>query len=264
MQKMAEAGLKAGERQRQVIELYERDKIPQMDAGDYKERGGKLLKYLWRDLGLPGEPELYDQIRWLDFLLNYYADFSLDEVKIAFEYFIAGRLDTRFKRKPVHYGKWSIDFASQVLKAYREKRGDVVMEVTRQLPRSAEWSEEKKAEVKTEFYSMLRRNLIAAKKGKKNWPREWNTLFIHRTLCELGLLSPTELSDKSIELAYSACLTNNNLTAWEKRKVREEYGNGKINDVLARMAETIEVGKEIEQFLEMTDVQTIKNAFDGL
>ena len=248
-----------------TIEFDSRTKIPRMDAADYKPKAETLLKYLWKDLGLQGVPELYDNIRFCEFLLKFFPDFSLDEVKLSFEYWIAGELESVIASNVSHYGRWSIDFASKILIGYRIYRRKTRNDVNKLLPSHTEREatpEEKRA-IEKGFMTDLRDALISAKNGGDPFPSYWYSSFIFENLCKVGLAKPVEVEKENYDAAFGKALASDRIGSEEKQSIREKYAVGSIGTMLTRSAISMKVEQEVKKILEEKSSDEIRDAFEN-
>ncbi len=103
-----------------------------------------LAKYICKDYGIvnfEGKDATYAATRFMKTLQKYYSDFSLKEVRIAFELAAVGELDEWLPKdkhgKPdaKHYNSFNVEYYTKILNAYRSKRSKVWTSVKKALPK---------------------------------------------------------------------------------------------------------------------------------
>lgn len=100
----------------------------------------QLLKYICDDVGINKVPDQYEATRITDILKRYYSNFSLAEIKLAFELSLVGELDDYLPRgrdskaDNNHYQKFNIDYLTKILNAYRNYQNKVLFKVYDSLP----------------------------------------------------------------------------------------------------------------------------------
>lgn len=98
-----------------------------------------LFKYIAKDVGytIPSKEEewKYIQTRILDVLRKYFAKFTLNDIKLAFELTAMGELDVFLpknkdgKADRGHYQNFNAEYFAKILHAYQEKQGCVFEKV---------------------------------------------------------------------------------------------------------------------------------------
>lgn len=106
-----------------------------MPPKELTRAAGVILEFSMRDMGISRPPDEYDGTRFVDILVQHFPDFTIDEVKEAFERFSLGDLDpylpTDSRGKTIdHYQQFSMRFYVKVLRAYRAKQQDVRQQVS--------------------------------------------------------------------------------------------------------------------------------------
>jgi len=79
---------------------------------------GKVIATILGDLGVKTLPDKYAQQRIIYYLMRYYRDFSVTEVREAFELALTGEFDVNIE----HYNSFDIRYISRILNAYRSFR----------------------------------------------------------------------------------------------------------------------------------------------
>lgn len=82
----------------------------------------------------------YIQSRLLDILKRYYSDMTFADIKMAFELATTGELDEFLPKDKQgnpdknHYQQFNADYFAKILKAYKQKRTDVIAKAYKALP----------------------------------------------------------------------------------------------------------------------------------
>ncbi len=79
---------------------------------------GKAIALVIADLGLKTIPDQSSQKRMIHYFLNYYHDFSFEEIIKAFELAMVGKIDISIE----HYDSFDIKYLTSILNAYRQYR----------------------------------------------------------------------------------------------------------------------------------------------
>jgi hypothetical protein len=79
---------------------------------------GKIISTILKDIGIQNYPDQYAQKRIIYYLLRYYKDFSLTEIRQAFELALTGQV----KVNAEHYQSFDMRYVSRILNAFREFR----------------------------------------------------------------------------------------------------------------------------------------------
>jgi hypothetical protein len=118
LSKADDLGLQVAILDRRLIKAAGRQPIMELPERERVERVGVLLKGVFRDLGIKGEPERYDGARLLGYLELNHPKFTTSDVKEAFELFLSGRLAQDLPERHDHYQQFSVAFYARVFKAY--------------------------------------------------------------------------------------------------------------------------------------------------
>lgn len=257
------AGLQIHRHKIEALRNSEKPRITEMDPTEYTQIAQELLRYLWKDFGMQGIPEQYDYVRFSEFLVAYFRDFSLDEIKLAFEYFLTGELEGYVRDNLNHYGRWSIQFATEILKGYRKYRGAAITDTRRLLPdpKERELTEEEKDQIDLDWRRGLYLRIQAAIQEGKELPRYFYSDLSHRTLCKVGLLEPREITDDEVEEGFGKFLARTDVQGYEKKKYREDYENGKLSGILKRTVINHAIRKDIDGLIQEGDLDRIREKF---
>lgn len=118
--------------------------ISEIDDETLVTKLANMLKYIAMDVGfiIPQITEdwQYIQVRTLDILKRYYSNFTLSDIKLAFELATTGELDEFLPKDRQgnpdknHYQQFNADYISKILNAYKRKQNVVIDKAFKVLP----------------------------------------------------------------------------------------------------------------------------------
>lgn len=118
--------------------------ISEIDDKTLVDKLANMLKYIAMDIGfiIPQDIEdwQYIQARILDILKRYYSNYTLSDVKLAFELATTGELDEFLPKDKHgnpdknHYQQFNADYLSKILNAYKRKQNVVIDKAFKVLP----------------------------------------------------------------------------------------------------------------------------------
>lgn len=118
--------------------------ISEIDDETLVTKLANMLKYIAMDVGfiIPQITEdwQYIQARTLDILKRYYSNFTLSDIKLAFELAMTGELDEFLPKDRQgnpdknHYQQFNADYISKILNAYKRKQNVVIDKAFKVLP----------------------------------------------------------------------------------------------------------------------------------
>lgn len=118
--------------------------ISEIDDKTLVDKLANILKYIAMDIGfiIPQDVEdwQYIQARILDILKRYYSNYTLSDVKLAFELATTGELDEFLPKDKHgnpdknHYQQFNADYLSKILNAYKRKQSVVIDKAFKVLP----------------------------------------------------------------------------------------------------------------------------------
>lgn len=154
-------GIKAIEIRRKMVQLPEvakalnpvekyifaastKTQISEIDDETLVTKLANMLQYIAMDVGfiIPQITEdwQYIQARTLDILKRYYSNFTLSDIKLAFELATTGELDEYLPKDKQgnpdknHYQQFNADYFAKILKAYKQKQTDVIDKAYKAIP----------------------------------------------------------------------------------------------------------------------------------
>lgn len=118
--------------------------ISEIDDETLVAKLANMLKYIAMDVGfiIPNITEdwQYIQARTLDILKRYYSNFTLSDIKLAFELATTGELDEFLPKDKQgnpdknHYQQFNAEYLSKILNAYKRKQNVVIDKAFKVLP----------------------------------------------------------------------------------------------------------------------------------
>ena len=118
--------------------------ISEIDDETLVTKLANMLKYIAMDVGfiIPQITEdwQYIQTRTLDILKRYYSNFTLSDIKLAFELATTGELDEFLPKDRQgnpdknHYQQFNADYISKILNAYKRKQNVIIDKAFKVLP----------------------------------------------------------------------------------------------------------------------------------
>lgn len=118
--------------------------ISEIDDETLVTKLANMLKYIAMDVGfiIPQITEdwQYIQARTLDILKRYYSNFTLSDIKLAFELATTGELDEFLPKDKHgnpdknHYQQFNVNYFAKILKAYKQKQTDVIDKAYKAIP----------------------------------------------------------------------------------------------------------------------------------
>lgn len=127
-----------------IFEASTKTQISEIDDETLVTKLANMLQYIAMDVGfiIPQITEdwQYIQARTLDILKRYYSNFTLSDIKLAFELATTGELDEYLPKDKQgnpdknHYQQFNADYFAKILKAYKQKQTDVIDKAYKAIP----------------------------------------------------------------------------------------------------------------------------------
>lgn len=105
-------------------------KTPNSQANPFLDELGKIFMQVIGDMGIKNLPSKTTEQRIIYYIVNYYKDFSLQEIRKAFELAIIGEIEVDAE----HYHSFDIKYICKILNAYRKRRTKAKELVKRNTP----------------------------------------------------------------------------------------------------------------------------------
>jgi len=217
-----------------------------------------MSKFVCRDIGVTywDQPKQmqYDNTRFFTTIKKYYSDFSISEIKTAFEMASIGELDEWLPKDKngaadnKHYNSFNLAYYSKILNAYRKKRNQVWSKVRRLLPvAESTISEEEKKENNrffiNEIYDAFDQYQINEIK-----PNFIMTMYLEEFLHQRLIKEIKKPTKSTIDKVYK-----NNLTKTrgkERRKLIDEYHSNNFKGSLKNQYQTAQNNLELERIFK--------------
>lgn len=191
---------------------------------------GILAKGIAKDFSIRNV-EKTEAFRFLDILKKYYSEFTLEEVRTAFELALVGELDSYLPKDKNgvpdknHYQVFSLEFVTKILNAFKSYKGKVWKKVY-MIEAKVEpvVTEEQKAEAEANFLFYVQDVFESYCRGEG-----LVTLFpivLKEHFIKEGLIEDRELTDKDYERARINIITNKNINPFEQASILEAVKNG--------------------------------------
>ena len=144
---------------------------------------GESIAIVIADLGIKTIPDKFAQKRIIYYLLTYYRDFSIDEIKLAFELALVGRITVDIE----HYHSFDIKYLSRILNAFRKYRNEQNRILIANQPKKVKVITEKEKKVSQirYFQNLERAYETYQKTGILNIFIHW---IAYNQLLEIGIL----------------------------------------------------------------------------
>lgn len=219
-----------------------------------------------KDLGISRREDANDMeyltMRFAEMTVKYHQDMSVSEVKTAFEMLMIGELDEFLrdhegKVRKEHYQSLSVDFATRVFKAYKQRRDKSVIKIRKLLPGIDEMKvvtdDDKRREFKG-FCAILERVIGRMANGEFN-PSEM-TPYIFETLCDCKVITAEEPTRDDVANAYATILGDQSLSGFLKDETKNLYARGELSPRLKIEAHS-KMRSRVLRTLEGFDVELV-------
>lgn len=188
-------------------------KTPVADFSDEEltHKVGLIAKYIARDAGIKSVDD-YEIARFMTVIKLYYSLFSLQEIRMAFEFAMTGELDEFLPRDKDrnpdknHYQTFNIEYITKILNAYKKRRQETEYKAYTALPQpKSQISPETKAYYRREMKRTVIVSFLAYKyRGKL--PDNVNSFLIYAEIERLGLAEPIQVTEADKKEAVARLL----------------------------------------------------------
>jgi CRISPR/Cas system CSM-associated protein Csm2 small subunit len=219
-----------------------------------------------KDLGISRKEDAnemeYLTMRFAEMTVKYHQDLSVSEVKTAFEMLMVGELDEFLrdhdgKVRKEHYQSLSVDYATRVFKAYKQRRDKSTIKIRKLLPgvdtMKVVTDEDKRREFKG-FCAILERVIGRMAKGEFN-PSEM-TPYIFETLCDCNVITAEEPTQEDIANAYATILADQSVSGFLKDETKNLHARGELSPRLKMEAHS-KMRSRILRTLEGFDTELV-------
>lgn len=123
---------------------------PQFEADVFLDDLGKVLYQAIGDLGIKTLPDKAGEDRITHYIVTYYRDFTIQDLRMAFELAIVGDLGVDIE----HYHSFDLKYICSILNAYRIRRNralSVLEKLKMEQEKPKELTEEEQQQIKQDF-----------------------------------------------------------------------------------------------------------------
>ena len=209
-----------------------------------------LISQINREIGIKVQLEQNDLIRLWDITTKYFSDFSLSEIKLAFEFMVIGEIDAFLPKDREgnpdknHYQYLSVEFYSRILRAYKRKKEKLITTIQTKHPTQIlQLNDSEKRVNREQYVSIILDWLAEYQNGGKP-----NIFLPSVTLKEFNLIGLTEETvevnptPEQINLALLEAIKSNSNN---NKKMIESYKKGEIPKEIVWGLEEQELKKKI-------------------
>lgn len=125
--------------ERRMLEASIKTPVADFSDEELTHKIGLIAKYIARDAGIKSVDD-YEIARFMSVLKLYYSLFSLQEIRMAFEFAMTGELDEFLPRDKDgnpdknHYQTFNIEYITKILNAYKKRRRETEHKGYKALP----------------------------------------------------------------------------------------------------------------------------------
>lgn len=172
-----------------------------------------VLKYIAMDVGIIIPKDIqewqYVQTRIFDILKRYYSNYTLSDVKLAFELATIGELDDFLPKDKQgnpdknHYQQFNAEYISKILNAYKQKRNIVIDKVFKLLPESkGEIEPQQRRQFKIQRQLRNRYIFLCYKYTGKFISELTDDMFLYDWLQKCGLADDVQVKEDDRKMAF--------------------------------------------------------------
>ena len=172
-----------------------------------------VLKSIAMDVGIIIPKDIqerqYVQTRIFDILKRYYSNYTLSDVKLAFELATIGELDDFLPKDKQgnpdknHYQQFNAEYISKILNAYKQKRNIVIDKVFKLLPESkGEIEPQQRRQFKIQRQLRNRYIFLCYKYTGKFISELTDDMFLYDWLQKCGLADDVQVKEDDRKMAF--------------------------------------------------------------
>ena len=172
-----------------------------------------VLKSIAMDVGIIIPKDIQDwqyvQTRIFDILKRYYSNYTLSDVKLAFELATIGELDDFLPKDKQgnpdknHYQQFNAEYISKILNAYKQKRNIVIDKVFKLLPESkGEIEPQQRRQFKIQRQLRNRYIFLCYKYTGKFISELTDDMFLYDWLQKCGLADDVQVKEDDRKMAF--------------------------------------------------------------
>lgn len=247
--------------QERILSAASKMPIRDMDDMELIPRAKKLFRFLAMDVGyaIPNETDwVYIQTRLVDILKRYYGGLTLEDIRLAFELAMVGKLDQWLPKNAhgapdkSHYNRFNAEYFGKILNAYIQGRNEAQSVVYNALPYTSQTSEDEQKKILAQRDEENRRIYIEYKyTGRLNLGL-MGDMFVYDWLVKMGEAEPIEITTSDRMKAYGDYM--------------RRASSGLINQYTANNVKKEGIGSSDLDFnaYEIARTKTIKSIFDDM
>ena len=188
-------------------------KTPVADFSDEEltHKIGLIAKYIARDAGIKSVDD-YEIARFMTVLKLYYSLFSLQEIRMAFEFAMTGELDEFLPRDKDgnpdknHYQTFNIEYITKILNAYKKRRRETEHKAYTALPQpKSQINPKTRAYYRWEMKKTVIVSFLSYK-YRGELPDNVNSFLIYAEIERLGLAEPIQVTEADKKEAVARLL----------------------------------------------------------
>lgn len=201
--------------ERRIFEASIKTPVADIQDEELAPKVGLMAKYIAKDAGIKNVDD-YEVARFLTVLKSYYSSFSLQEIMLAFELAIIGKLD---EFMPIdkhgnpdknHYQTFNTGYISKILNAYKKFRSEIECKAYIALPEPQNITGQK---TKDYYRREMKRTVIdsfLAYKYRGALPDDLTPFLIYDEIDRLGLAEPIQVTEVDKKEAVARLLKKAN------------------------------------------------------
>lgn len=197
--------------ERRMFEASIKTPIADFSDEELTHKVGLIAKYIARDAGIKSVDD-YEVARFMTVLKLYYSLFSLQEIRMAFEFAMTGELDEFLPRDKDgnpdknHYQTFNIEYITKILNAYKKRRRETEHKAYTALPQP---KSQISPETRVYYRREMKRTVIVsflAYKYRGKLPDNVNSFLIYAEIERLGLAEPIQVTEADKKEAVARLL----------------------------------------------------------
>lgn len=253
--------------------------ISEIDDKTLVDKLANILKYIAMDIGfiIPQDIEdwQYIQARILYILKRYYSNYTLSDVKLAFELATTGELDEFLPKDKHgnpdknHYQQFNADYLSKILNAYKRKQNVVIDKAFKALPETkSEMTPQQIRQFEIQRQWRNRYIFLCYKYTGKLILGLTDDMFLYEWLQKCGLADDVQVKEDDRKEAFSRYMQRvasgmiNQYTAYQVRRKGTE--SPEIDFTAFEVARKKEIIKAFDRMIaEEMQVDNYLNLSDG-
>ena len=198
--------------ERKILIASTKETISDIDPTQYTEKIGNLAKYITQDAGIKKVDE-YELTRFKQLLKSYYSQYTLQEVRLAFELAMIGELDDYLPKDrngvpdKNHYQSFSIEYITKILNAYTRYRNEAQYKAHKAIPASTNYvSQEERQKYRIHTIRCIAINFLRYKYTGVYEFKAVEEYIIYDKLDRLGIAEPVIITEEDKQSAVNNLL----------------------------------------------------------